>query len=502
MKFLQYKEDLEILNNNCIIFCIHEDEKFSSISKKLKKYTEDNLKKLFKINNWTGNFGKIILLHKSSKFLYNKVLLINCGMKKKFKRNFFLLIIEKIFFLIKNSNIKHVYIKMSNFKFYKNSIYWKMRDIINISKNIFYEFNKYKKNKKKNILKKVFIKINKKKDIVCFNNSVDHSLAISKGIKLTKDISNTPSNVCTPKYLVKKSKKIFKKYKKNINVQLINKKKIKKLGMNALFSVSKGSKNKPYISIINYYHKKSINKRPFILIGKGVTFDSGGISIKPSYLMDEMKYDMCGAAAIIGIMKFIAQLNLPLYVIGIIGTCENMPDGNSFKPGDIIKTMSQKTVEILNTDAEGRLVLCDILTYAERFNPKIVIDIATLTGSCVATLGDAASGLFSNNKKLEKKIKIATKNINDKVWSLPKFKIYKKYLKSKFADLSNVGGKYAGASTAAYFLSYFSKKYKWAHLDIAGTSWKNGKNKGATGQPVTLLCQYFLNFLKKNINKK
>ncbi|USS94365.1 leucyl aminopeptidase [Buchnera aphidicola] len=498
MEIIQYEKTYKILKNNCIVFGIYEDENYFSIFHKINKYITYDIKNILKINDWKKNFGKIILLYTDLKSKYNRVILINCGNKNKFCRNSFFSIIKKIFILCQENSIEYIYINISDFQYYKKNIYWKIRNIIDSYTEVFYLFNKYKTEIKKYIfVKKIFIKINIKKHLLDFKKAVFHGLSISKGIKLTKDISNTPSNICTPKYLVKKSYKIFKKYKKNVEVKIFNQEDIKKLGMNAFLTVARGSSQKAYMSIMYYKNKDAINHRPFVLIGKGVTFDSGGISIKSSYLMDEMKYDMCGAASVIGIMKFLAELNLPLNVIGIIGTCENMINGNSYKPGDIISTMSKKTIEILNTDAEGRLILCDILTYVERFNPKIVIDIATLTGSCVATLGNAASGLFSNNKNLAKKIKKASKNINDKVWNLPKFKVYKKYLQSNVADLSNIGEKYAGASTASYFLSYFAKKYKWLHLDIAGTAWNSGKKKSATGKPVTLICQYFLNILKK-----
>ncbi|NIH16583.1 MAG: leucyl aminopeptidase [Buchnera aphidicola (Periphyllus lyropictus)] len=497
MKVIPYLKNTKIFNNNCIFFGIYEDENILELFKEININNEENIKKVFEINNWKDNFGKFITLYNFFNFSYDRIVFINLGLKKKKKINF-VKIFKKIFIFSKENNVKNIYINISNSVLFLNNLYWNIRNLIDSFYNVYYNFNVYKKEIKKN-LKKIFIKIKNKKDFYLFNKSVKHSLSISKSIKLTKNISNLPPNICNPKYLIKCAKKLSKKYSNFIKIDIINEKYMKKLNMNAFLSVSKGSKNKSYIAIMHYKNPNYIlNNQPFILIGKGVTFDSGGISIKPSYLMDEMKYDMCGASSVIGIIDSISSLNLPLNVIGILASCENMPDGNSFRPGDVIKTMSGKTVEILNTDAEGRLILCDILTYVERFKPKVVIDIATLTGSCVSTLGNAASGLFSNNKILLKEIINASKNIDDKVWSLPNFKVYKKSLKSNFADLSNIGGKNSGASTASYFLSYFAKKYKWAHLDIAGTAWNNGNKKGSTGKPVKLLLQYFLNFIKKN----
>jgi leucyl aminopeptidase len=233
-------------------------------------------------------------------------------------------------------------------------------------------------------------------------------------------------------------------------------------------------------------------EKPVVLVGKGITFDAGGISLKPAAEMDEMKYDMCGAASVLGTMKAIAQMRLPLNVIGIVPTCENLPDGNANKPGDIVTSMSGQTIEILNTDAEGRLILCDALTYAERFEPETVIDIATLTGACVIALGSHASGLFSNDDTLAREITHAADDAFDRVWHMPMWDDYQEQLKSNFADIANIGGRAGGSITAACFLSRFTKKFSWAHLDIAGTAWKSGKEKGATGRPVALLIHFLL----------
>ena len=245
-------------------------------------------------------------------------------------------------------------------------------------------------------------------------------------------------------------------------------------------------------------HKKGKkSEKPIVLVGKGITFDSGGISLKPGAAMDEMKYDMCGAATVLGVMKTIGQLNLPLNVVGLIPACENMPDGIAVKPGDIVKSMSGKTIEILNTDAEGRLILCDALTYAERYKPDTVIDIATLTGACVIALGHHASAVFSENDALANDLLKAGNESIDKAWRMPLWEEYQPLLNSNFADIANIGGRAAGSITAACFLSRFTKKYTWAHIDIAGTAWNSGSNKGATGRPVSLLSQFLIHKTKK-----
>jgi leucyl aminopeptidase len=271
---------------------------------------------------------------------------------------------------------------------------------------------------------------------------------------------------------------------------------MQKLGMGALLSVSRGSRQPAKLIVMDYKGGKPKDK-PIVLVGKGLTFDSGGISIKPSPSMDEMKYDMCGGASVFGAMKSIAEMDLPINVIGVVPSSENMPDGDANKPGDIVTSLSGQTIEVLNTDAEGRLILCDALTYVERFEPVAVIDIATLTGACVVALGKHASGMFSNDDKLAKDLQQAAEDSYDRIWQLPLWEDYQEQLKSNFADMANIGGPQAGTITAACFLSRYTKSYKWAHLDIAGTAWNTGGDKGATGRPVSLLTQFVINNIKK-----
>jgi len=266
---------------------------------------------------------------------------------------------------------------------------------------------------------------------------------------------------------------------------------MKKLGMGAMLAVARGSRQPPKL-IVMEYNGGPKGQKPRVLVGKGITFDTGGISIKPAASMDEMKFDMCGAASVFGALKAVMALGLKMNVVGVVPTCENMPGGDASRPGDIVTTMSGQTVEILNTDAEGRLILCDALTYAERFKPEIVVDMATLTGACVIALGNVVSGLFGNNERLVQSLKQAGEKADDRAWQLPLYEEYQEGLKSNFADFANVAGREGGAITAASFLARFTKNMHWAHLDIAGTAWKGGGEKGATGRPVPLLVQYLL----------
>ena len=314
--------------------------------------------------------------------------------------------------------------------------------------------------------------------------------AIGRGMNLAKDLGNLPANVCTPTFLAEITAKLGKMNK--FSVKCLSETDMKKLGMGALLSVSQGSKEPAQLIHATYSGGKK-KDAPIVLVGKGITFDTGGISLKSSSEMDEMKYDMCGAASVIGTLLAISEMKLPINVVGLIAAAENMPSGTATRPGDVVTTMSGKTIEILNTDAEGRLVLCDALTYAEKLRPAAAIDVATLTGACIVSLGKVASGLFSNNDELAEEITQAGTTSWDRVWRMPIWDDYTKLLSSNFADLANIGGKAAGSITAACFLAQFATSYPWAHLDIAGTAWVSGKEKGSTGRPVPLLCEFLLN---------
>jgi len=328
--------------------------------------------------------------------------------------------------------------------------------------------------------------------------SLAEAVALSNGMELTKDLGNLPGNVCTPTYLANTARKLAKDYK--LGIEVLDRKQLEALKMGSFLSVTNGSDEPPKFIVLKHMGGKA-KDAPTVLVGKGITFDTGGISLKPGLGMDEMKYDMCGAASVLGTFRAIAELQLKLNVIGVIPTCENMPSGRATKPGDIVTSMSGQTIEVLNTDAEGRLILCDALTYVERFKPAAVVDIATLTGACIVALGHHNSGLFTRSDdahdKLAADLLAAGKASGDTAWRMPIEDAYQEQLKSNFADIANIGGQPAGSVTAACFLERFTKKYTWAHLDIAGTAWKSGAAKGATGRPVPLLTTYLLNLARK-----
>ncbi|MDH3895205.1 MAG: leucyl aminopeptidase [Chromatiales bacterium] len=317
----------------------------------------------------------------------------------------------------------------------------------------------------------------------------EEGASIAAGMLLSQDLANLPANVCTPTYLATTAKKLARQHR-NLRAEVFSEADMKRLKMGALLSVTRGTQEPAKLVVLHY--KGAQSQAPVVLVGKGITFDAGGISLKPPQAMDEMKFDMSGAASVLGCMHAVASLKLPINLIVIVPACENLPSGLATKPGDIVRSMSGKTIEILNTDAEGRLILCDALTYARRFKPSIVIDVATLTGACVIALGGHLTGLMSPDDQLAADLLAAGERIGDRAWRLPLSEEYHEGLKSNFADFANVGGREGGAITAGCFLSKFTEGMTWAHLDIAGTAWKSGAQKGSTGRPVPLLVEYLM----------
>lgn len=356
-----------------------------------------------------------------------------------------------------------------------------------------YSFDEYKSKKNDFILEQV--------NLIATNSPLNQQQlslieAIQSGQDLARNLGNRPGNICFPEYLAEQAQALAAEYPNLLKVTVLDEQQMADLGMGAFLAVSKGSDRPGRIITIEYQGNRE--EAPVVLVGKGVTFDTGGISLKPGLGMDEMKYDMCGSASVLGTIRALCESELPIHVVGAIAAAENMPSGGATRPGDIVTTMSGQTVEILNTDAEGRLVLCDTLTYVKRFNPALVIDIATLTGACVVALGSVLTGLFTPDDELAAELNVAGQNSFDRVWRMPVLEDYQEQLDSPFADIANIGGPKAGSVTAACFLERFTRDYRWAHLDVAGTAWTSGANKGATGRPVPLLMQFLANRAQSN----
>ena len=354
-----------------------------------------------------------------------------------------------------------------------------------------YKFTRFHSGAEAYPLAKFTVQAPERKQLKAAQQGADIGAAEALGSNVARELGNLPGNVCTPSYLATQARELAKKHAK-LTTTIVDEKKMQSLGMGAFLSVSKGSDEPPALITMNYKGGKA-SEKPIVLVGKGITFDTGGISLKPGQAMDEMKFDMCGAASVFGVMNALVELQPSINVVGLVAAAENMPSGRASKPGDIVTSMAGKTIEILNTDAEGRLVLCDALTYAAKFKPEVVIDIATLTGACVIALGNHATGLYANKDELAQALVAAGERAGDRAWQMPLWDEYQSALDSNFADLQNIGGREAGSVTAACFLSRFAEDYTWAHLDIAGSAWNSGAAKGATGRPVPLLMEYLLN---------
>ncbi|NIR60815.1 MAG: leucyl aminopeptidase, partial [Gammaproteobacteria bacterium] len=439
-----------------------------------------------------GKGGQTLLLHSLDKTLCDRVLLIGCGREREFNDAAYRKAVAQAARTLNETGAMEAVNYLTELNIKGRDIYWKVRQAVEATEDALYQFDrlKSKKSSVRRPLRKVVLAVPSRRDLGLGERAVRDGVAVAGGVALAKDLGNLPGNVCTPGYLAEQARELAGRYSA-LDVEVLEQQDMEELSMGALLSVARGSRQPPKLIVLHYRGAPKEDK-PVALVGKGITFDSGGISIKPASAMDEMKYDMCGAAAVLGAMRACAELDLALNVVGVVPSCENLPDGNASKPGDIVTSLSGQTIEILNTDAEGRLILCDALTYAERFKPAAVIDIATLTGACLIALGRHAHGLLSNHHPLANDLLNAGRYSGDRAWELPLWDEYQDQLKSNFADMPNIGGREAGTITAACFLSRFTKKMRWAHLDIAGTGWRTGEQKGATGRPVGLLAQYFV----------
>lgn len=476
----------------CVVVGIFESHRLSTAATAIDAASKKYISNILKRGDMDGKIGSSLLLHNVPGTSSSRLLLVGCGKEKELDGNRYRRIVASAINKLKLTGATEAVSYLSELNVKKRDDYWKLRQFVEISQSVSYEFKQLKsKNKRsKNKLNKLVLMVSDRKDVATGERAVSDGTAIGKGVALARDLANLPANICTPSYLADQAKQLGKS-KKSVKVTVLDEAAMEKLGMGSLLSVSQGSRQPAKLISMEYKGGKKDDK-PFVLVGKGVTFDTGGISIKPSAAMDEMKYDMCGAASVLGAIKAVSEMGLPINVVGVVPTVENMPGGEASRPGDIYTSMSGQTIEVLNTDAEGRLILCDALTYSEKFNPATIIDIATLTGSCVIALGKHASGLLSNNDALATDILDAGESTGDRAWQLPLWDEYQHQIDSPFADMANIGGREAGTITAACFLSRFTKKFKWAHLDIAGTAWLSGKNKGATGRPVPMLVQYLI----------
>ncbi|MEX2123203.1 MAG: leucyl aminopeptidase [Woeseia sp.] len=476
----------------CLIVGVYESGEPGKAAADIDAASDGGLKRLVRRGDLSGELGESRMLGSIDGARAERVVVAGLGQKAKFGVSEFRQALAAAVRAFKGTRIQDVVNYLTLEDVSGASAYYLARYTVETIGSGLYDFEEMKSIRKKatTSLKKIGVALNSRGDQAAAETGAKHADAIVFAMSLAKDLGNLPPNVCTPSYLAQTAERLARQHN-TIQTRVINEAGMKRLNMNSLLSVTNGT-TQPAKLIVMQYKGAAARDKPVVLVGKGITFDSGGISLKPGPGMDEMKYDMCGAASVIATVAAIAKLKLPINVTAVVPSCENLPSGTATRPGDIVKSMSGQTIEILNTDAEGRLILCDAMTYARRFKPSVMIDVATLTGACVIALGHHRTAIMSNSDALAKNIADAGIAADDRGWHMPLGDEYDRQLKSNFADFANVGGREGGAITAAAFLAKFTEGLTWAHLDIAGTAWRSGSRKGATGRPVPMLTEFLL----------
>ena len=476
----------ERAKTGCLVLGVYQEKELSAPARRADQAAKGALRAA--LPDLGGKAGATLLLRDVRGLAAERVLLVSLGARKEFAESAYREAVRGAALALRELGAKSAALFLVDLKVGARTLSWNVRHAALGLREAFYRFDQLKSQKKAAApaLAEVVLPLGSTAQL---EQALAEAVATADGSDLAKTLGNLPPNLCTPTYLAEEAKKLARQYK--LGVEVLERRDMERLGMGALLAVAGGSRQPPKFIVLRYAGGAK-SRRPVVLVGKGITFDTGGISLKPAGEMDEMKYDMSGAGSVIGALRALAGMRAPVNVIGVIPATENMPGGQATRPGDVGKTLSGQTVEILNTDAEGRLILCDALTYAERFNPEVVIDIATLTGACVIALGHVATGLFSNDERLAEEVRAAGDDAWDRVWRMPIWDDYQEQLRSNFADMANIGGRPGGSITAACYLSRFAKKLRWAHLDIAGTAWRGGREKGSTGRPVPLLVRFVM----------
>ena len=476
---------------DCVVVAAHGPRRLSPAAAQVDEASSGALSRWLGASGFRGGASKTLLLNGIEGCRAKRVLVVGCGKSATVSEADFRKAARAAMEAMRAAGVQSAATYLDEVQVEGRNRYWRARQSVEVAADGGYRFDRCKSEPAaaKPELKRLSIAAPKSE-----NASVARALAdgggIACGVRLAKDLGNLPGNICTPSFLAEEARRLAERHD-SVEATVLDQAELERLEMGSLLSVARGSREPPCLIDLQYRGAPR-SQTPTVLVGKGVTFDSGGISLKPSAAMDEMKFDMCGAASTFGAVEAAATLALPINLIGLVPATENLPGGSATKPGDIVTSMSGQTIEVLNTDAEGRLILCDALTFAARYEPEVVIDIATLTGACVIALGAHASGLFGNDEALSQDLVKAGDYAGDRAWPMPLWPEYAEALESNFADVANVGGREAGAVTAAAFLARFTESFRWAHLDIAGTAWRSGKKKGATGRPVRLLVQYLL----------
>lgn len=478
----------------CVIVGVYDDQSMTPSAKLIDKASKGYLRKVMKRGDLEGKLGQVVTLHDVPGINAQRVMLVGLGNAETTDGPKFIKMADTVIAYLKKMPAKNTLCCLLESTAGDKDLYWKTRRLVEqfISATYRYVEMKGKAPEDTLQLETIDLQLNDKADQDEVERGITDAAAVALGVAAAKDLGNAPANVCTPTYLAEQSEKLGKDYA-SVTTSVLDEKQMEKLGMGSFLSVGHGSAE-PSKMIVMHHKGGKPKDKPHVLVGKGITFDTGGISLKPAGTMYDMIYDMCGAAAVFGAMKTVAELNLPINVVAVIAAAENMPSDRATRPGDIVKSMSGQTIEILNTDAEGRLVLCDALTYVEKFKPATVVDVATLTGAVIVALGNQASAMYANDDELAADLETAATDTHDRLWRMPLWEDYQQQLNSAFADMANIGGPGAGSITAACFLARFTKQYRWAHLDVAGTAFKGGMgtSKGSSGRPVYLLTQYLM----------
>ncbi len=475
----------------CLVAGVFTDQKLNDTVTRIDKAMDGSLQKMLAAGDIRTSLGKTTLIHQPQGIAAERLLLVGLGKAEDLNSAKFNLACHAAGKLICEQAIGSATSCLHHGGASNESIEWNMRQSIIALGHANYVYNTTKKLKPESPEAMTALEVLVQESSTELSLVAAQAQAVVAGYSRARELGNLPPNICTPVYLAERGQEIADKYD-NCSCETLNTKQMQALGMNALLGVARGSRNPPRLVILRY-NGAAESEKPIVLVGKGITFDTGGISLKPGENMDQMKYDMCGAAAVIGTFEACAQMQLSLNLIVLVAAAENMPDGDAYRPGDVIESMDGQTIEVINTDAEGRMVLCDTLTYAKRFEPAALIDVATLTGACVVALGHHASGLMSKSDELANELLDAGQEIVDRAWRMPIWDEYQTQLDTPFADMKNIGGMPGGSLTAGCFLSRFTKDQNWAHLDIAGSAWKWGTQEGASGRPVALLSQFLIN---------
>lgn len=495
MEFSIKNVNLDKDQADCLVVGVYEDKTLSSAASQIDALADGSLTDILNHGDMEGKLASTLMLYQLPNLNAKRVLLVGLGKAADFNPKKYMQATRASLKALKSNSIQTIITTLATLEVSSLSIEKKVALLAEAMLDAAYQVNAVKKVMEADPYSHKTVVVSVANDATAMAElGLKQGVSVAKGMNYTKDLGNMAANFCTPTYLAEQALKMGQDY--GFKVTVLEEEDVEKLGMGSFLGVAKGSAE-PAKFIIMEYSQGQAEQKPIVLVGKGITFDTGGISIKPGAAMDEMKYDMGGAASVFGTFKAIAEMQLSLNVVAIVPTCENMPDGTATKPGDILTSMAGLTIEVLNTDAEGRLILCDALTYAEKFEPSAVVDVATLTGACVVALGHHATAVYSNDDAFAREMIAAGEAALDRGWHMPMWDDYQPQLDSNFADIANIGGRDGGSITAACFLSRFTKNYTWAHLDIAGTAWKSGKDKGSTGRPVPMLTEFLVNRAKQ-----